>query len=131
MKKTLAFFLTIALLITSAAAVITPRWSYVSSMIRGFEMTTEGLEWTAVAQAYNVPSVTDTKVVAKLQVQTTAGWGTIETQTDKQPGRFAGVGGVYTNWLPSRSYRIEMYAYIYNGSTIIETVGPLYAHHNT
>lgn len=131
-KKLLAFSLSLALFISSAtAATISPQWAYTSAIIYGIEMTSQGLDWTGVISAYPVPTVTDVKVIGRLQVQAGSGWGTLETQTDKQPGTYAGVGGVYKNWLPNRSYRIEIYGYVYNGTTLIETVGPVYDYVNT
>lgn len=131
-KKLLAFSLALALFISSAAAAtISPMWTYMSAVITNLELTSQGLDWTGYISAYPFPSVTDVKVVGKLQAQAGSGWGTLDTQTSKEPGTITSVGGVYKTWFPNRSYRIEVYGYVYNGSTIIETVGPIYQHLNT
>lgn len=129
-KRIVSVFLALSLLLCAAGAQ-EARWSYVRSVIRGIEMTDDGINWFATVDTYRTPSVTHTEVKAKLQVSSIAGWGTIETQTDKQEDITAGVGGVYSKWQPGKSYRVEVYGYAYNGDKIVETVGPLYAYLNT
>lgn len=131
MKKKLFSILLVIALIIPVVGAQEARWSYISAVIRGIEMTSDGIDWAASVDTYDTTSVTHTKVVAKLQGQAGTGWGTLETQTDKQAGTMAGVGGVYANWLPGKSYRVEVYGYAYNGDKLVETVGPLYAYLNT
>lgn len=131
-KKLIALLLVSALFIVSAAAAtITPYWTYTSLVIHDIQKTSQGIEWSASISAYPVSTVTDVKVSGKLQRQLATGWTTLDTQSIKEPGTFTGFSSVYTNWLSNQSYRIEIYGYVYNGSTIIETVGPFYKYLNT
>lgn len=132
-KRIVSLLFAAVLLVTTVGAQSpqAPRWTYLRAVFQGVELTDQGLEWSADADAYFSSQVTDVEVVCSLQVQGGTGWGTLDTLTDKQSGYFAGSQRVYTDWLPAHSYRIKTYVYIYNGDTVIETAGPLYSYCNT
>lgn len=131
-KKLLAFLLLSALFIVPAAAsIITPYWTYTSLVVYDVRKASSQIDWSASISAYPLSNVTDVRVTAKLQRQVATGWTTLDTKTIKEAGAFTGFISTYANWLSNQSYRIEVYGYVYNGSTIIETVGPLYDYLNT
>ena len=111
--------------------VVIPRWSYVSSITPTLRFTSDGIKWAGSVIAYDVPSVTDTEITAKLAVMTAIGWGVVDSDTDKQPGTLAGVGGYFTGYHSGQSYRLEITVKVYNNSKVIESLGPFYSYLDT
>ena len=136
-KKLLVIPLVLVLLIssTSAATSRAARWAVFDKVITQIEMTDDGIVWGASASTYPASSVTYTKVEVKLQVQTSAGWGTIDTVTDRRASNLAGIGGdPYTGFSSGESYRIRTEAWAYSGTygtTLVENIGPFYDYLNT
>lgn len=136
-KKILVFPLLLILLVSSVSATTNrqARWAVFDSVITQLKMTDDGIAWGAAATTYPVDTVTYTKVEVKLQVLTSAGWGTIDTITDRRAGNGAGTAGdPYTGYSSGKSYRIRTEAWAYsgtNGTTLVENIGPFYDHLNT
>lgn len=136
-KKLLIIPLVFVLLISSVSASTSrqARWAVFDKVLTVIEMTDDGIVWGGNASTYPASSVTYVKVEVKLQVQTSAGWGTIDTVTDRRAGDAAGIqGDTYTGYSSGESYRIRTEAWAYsgtNGTTLVENIGPFYDHLNT
>lgn len=85
----------------------------------------------ATAVAYAVESVTAVKVDVKLQLRTSTGWLTVASKSNKESSHISGAGGTYTGNIAGDSYRVSAEVYIYDGSTELEYVGPIYEYLDT
>lgn len=128
-KKAISVVAIILVLVLSVAAA--PRWTYFHDVIAGAKFQNGGIDYSAVATTYDMPEITHTEVIVKLQVSTGGGWGTIKTLSSKTPGHTAGIGEIYTEYLPNKSYRIAITCKAYSSRDVFETIGPLYDYANT
>ena len=129
-RKLTSLLLVLAIMTGTASAAIQPRYSYISGVFTGISMQGSGIKWNGGLSTYSMAAVTSVKVTVKLQVSTFAGWGTIETKTGT--GKYsAEAGSTYYDWISGESYRISTEVWVYNGSTLIENVGPYYDYLNT
>ena len=128
MKKKLTSLLAVLLVFSFAASAsaAVARWSYLSTLAITLEEEDDGIQWGATAMAYSVQSVTAVKVDVKLQLQTSTGWLTVASKSNKESGHISGAGGTYTDYTVGDSYRLAVDVYIYDGSTELEYVGPTY-----
>lgn len=132
-KKAVSLLVVLALLVSgvcAAAVEISPMWTYLNLVIKTLTIEDGDLNWGATANAYYVPEVTSVKVEVKLQRYGTS-WTTIASDTDTEDGTYAAAGGSYTNWTTGQKYRLVTTVTIYDGSTMIEQVGPSYNTLNT
>lgn len=128
-KKAIASFAVLLSLIMVVSAL--PRWSYFDDVIYGAFFRNGGIDYSAVATTYDLPEITHTEVIVKLQLNTAGGWGTVKTLSSKEPGHVADVGEIFTGYYPNKSYRIAITCNAYNGSKLLEKIGPLYDYANT
>ena len=133
MKKKLTSLLAVLLVVSFAASAsaAVARWSYLSTLAITLEEEDDGIQWGATAMAYSVQSVTAVKVDVKLQLQTSTGWLTVASKSNKESGHISGAGGTYTDYTVGDSYRLAVDVYIYDGSTELEYVGPTYEYLDT
>ncbi len=133
MKKKLTSLLAVLLVFSFAASAsaAVARWSYLSTMAISLEEGDDGIEWGVAAVAYAVESVTAVKVEAKLQLRTSTGWLTVASKSNKESGHISGADGTYTGNITGDSYRVSAEVYIYDGSTELEYVGPIYEYLDT
>ena len=133
MKKKLTSLLAVLLVFSFAASAsaAVARWSYLSTLAITLEDEDDGIQWGATAMAYSVQSVTAVKVDVKLQLQTSTGWLTVASKSNKESGHISGAGGTYTDYTVGDSYRLAVDVYIYDGSTELEYVGPTYEYLDT
>ena len=133
MKKKLTSLLAVLLVFSFAASAsaAVARWSYLSTLAITLEEEDDGIQWGATAMAYSVQSVTAVKVDVKLQLQTSTGWLTVASKSNKESGHISGAGGTYTDYSVGDSYRLAVDVYIYDGSTELEYDGPTYEYLDT
>ena len=133
MKKKLTSLLAVLLVfsLAASASAAVARWSYLSTLAITLEEEDDGIQWGATAMAYSVQSVTAVKVDVKLQLQTSTGWLTVASKSNKESGHISGAGGTYTDYTVGDSYRLAVDVYIYDGSTELEYVGPTYEYLDT
>ena len=133
MKKKLTSLLAVLLVFSFAASAsaAVARWSYLGTLAITLEEEDDGIQWGATAMAYSVQSVTAVKVDVKLQLQTSTGWLTVASKSNKESGHISGAGGTYTDYTVGDSYRLAVDVYIYDGSTELEYVGPTYEYLDT
>ena len=133
MKKKLTSLLAVLLVFSFAASAsaAVARWSYLSTLAITLEEEDDGIQWGATAMAYSVQSVTAVKVDVKLQLQTSTGWLTVASKSNKESGHISGAGGTYTDYTVGDSYRLAVDVYVYDGSTELEYVGPTYEYLDT
>ena len=125
----LAVLLVFSFAASASAAVA--RWSYLSTLGITLEEKDDGIQWGATAMAYSVQSVTAVKVDVKLQLKTSTGWLTVASKSNKESSHISGAGGTYTGNIAGDSYRVSAEVYIYDGSTELEYVGPIYEYLDT
>lgn len=133
MKKKLTSLLAVLLVFSFAASAsaAVARWSYLSTLGITLEEKDDGIQWGATAMAYSVQSVTAVKVDVKLQLKTSTGWLTVASKSNKESSHISGAGGTYTGNIAGDSYRVSAEVYIYDGSTELEHVGPIYEYLDT
>ena len=113
--------------IGSAAA----RFAYFRSIAKTIVMTDDGIRWAGEAMAWPFDELTDTEVYVRLQVSTSVGWGTVDSDRDKVSGLNVGAGGTYADWQANKEYRVAVEAWCYNGDEELEYVGPFYEYLTT